>query len=185
MDWEPLLKDLVTRLESGTVGQGLEREEHFERDFVLPIVRRCVADNIAHEILGIASHPWTKPDTKRPFTDEHRAAQKSWAACKEWANATGWGMTHTLDVFVWDKTSEDHECIAIEVKMCRSNRGKMPTGEFQRMIGQSALFLGQDNHKAVVAVFGMKGTAPRDLHDNEMADALRKRDIWPVILRVP
>jgi hypothetical protein len=94
-------------------------------------------------------------------------------------------MKHTLDMFVWDRPSPDHECIAIEVKLCKTNGGKMPTGEFQRMIGQCALFLGSPSHKAVVAVFGLKGGASGELDDNGMTRALRERGIWPVVLRVP
>jgi hypothetical protein len=185
MDWEPLLANICEMLENQAVSQDIESEEHFERQFVEPIVRKCVAADKSHRDVYMATHPWTKPDTPRPFSVEHKAAMKCWADCKKWANATGWGMTHTLDIFVFDKTSEGHDCIAIEVKLCKATGRRMPTGEFQRMIGQSALFLGQNNHKAVVAVFGFKGEASDALDDNGMSEALRKRGIWPVVLQVP
>jgi hypothetical protein len=94
-------------------------------------------------------------------------------------------MRHTLDIFVWDKKTDDYECIAIEVKFCSTKTGRMPTGEFQRMIGQSLLFLGPKNHKAVVAVFGLKGGASGALEDNGLEKFLQDKGVWPVVLRVP
>jgi len=185
MDWESLLKDICEALNASDIPSGIGKEEDFERCFVEPIVRKCVASHSAHEQLRIATHPWTKPDTPRPFSDQQREAKKSWAESKSWANATAWGMRRTLDIFVWDATSEDHECIAVEVKFCKTKTGRMPTGEFQRMIGQSTLFLGSKNHKAVIAVFGFRSDASRALSDNGMTEFLRGLEFGPSFYAYP
>jgi hypothetical protein len=187
MDWNPLLADISTelKLKERAISAEIRTEEQFERQFVEGIVRDCVATHSPRGHLRIATHPWVKPETPKPYADELLAQIKCWKECKEWANVIAWVMKHTLDMFVWDQTTEDHECIAIEVKLCKASNGKMPTGEFQRMIGQSALFLGPQNHKAVVAVFGFKGDASGELDDHGMTDSLRSLGIWPVVLCVP
>ncbi|HEY8768461.1 MAG TPA: hypothetical protein VIP09_14565 [Dehalococcoidia bacterium] len=185
MNWEPLLASICQELKSGVVLEGIEKEEHFERQFVEEIVRRCVASHPSHRDLKVATHPWTKPDTDKPHSAELRCKIKCWKDCKEWANVEAWGMRHTLDMFVWDKTTDDHECIAVEIKFCKVKTGRMPTGEFQRMLGQSLLFLGPQNHKAVISVFGFRGDASGALQDNVMEEFLRSIGVWPVVLRVP
>lgn len=87
-------------------------------------------------------------------------------------------MTHTLDIFVRDTSlrgakdvEPPQDCIAIEIKFCKVKKAKMPTGEYQRMIGQSVL--GRRNHKAVIAVFGFRSDASGALKDNGMKEFLR------------
>jgi hypothetical protein len=57
------------------------------------------------------------------------------------------------------------------------------------MIGQSVLFLGRKNHKAVLDVFGYGGNAlyapgKSDAETKAIEDVLRSFGIWPVVLRV-
>ena len=92
----------------------------------------------------------------------------------------GWGMRHTLDMFVRETVTED--CIAIEVKLCRLKGNR--TADFQRMIGQSVMFMGASNHRGVVAVFGFQ-YEDRDAVDAVMAAHLHTFGIWPVLVRVP
>jgi len=177
MDWTPLLDEISGRLSGGTVPEGVQTEEQFERQFVQPIVEDCVASK--HHL---ATHPWTKPEMTKPYTAEHQKKIRIWRECKAWANVTTWGMRHTLDMFIRDETSK--ECIAVEMKMCKVKTGKLPTGEFQRMIGQSVLFLAGENHKAVVSIFGVRGISEPPV-DKKMTAFLRSVGIWPVVRRVP
>jgi hypothetical protein len=95
MDWDLLLVNICRHLESGVISEGIEREEHFERQFVEEIVRSCVASHPSREHLCIATHPWMKPDTEKPYSAKLREQIRCWKECKEWANATGWGdATH-------------------------------------------------------------------------------------------
>jgi hypothetical protein len=183
-------------LKKGAIPEGIEKEEHFERCFVQPIVSGCLESKPSYKHLEIATHPWVKRDTPKPHSEPLKAKEKLWEECKRWANVNAWGLTHTLDIFVRDTSMrgvEDIEppqdCIAIEVKFCKVNSGK-PTGEFQRMIGQSLLFLGRKDHAAVIAVFGYRGNAlfdPDSESDEtkEMEEFLRVIGVWPVVLRVP
>src|SRR6266851_5375915 len=132
--------------------------------------------------------PGLKPGIKP--SEEQKVRIKIWSECKKWANVEAWGMRHTLDMFVRDTSARGvndveppQDCIAIEIKLCTANSGKMPTGEFQRMVGQS--ILGRKNHQAVIAVFGFKGKAAGADDDNGMTEFLHDRSVWPVILPVP
>jgi hypothetical protein len=124
MNWDPLLANICKSLKSGRIPPRIEKEEHFERTFVEPIVIDCIASNRSHRRLEIASHPWVKPNMRKPYPADLQDKIRLWRDRKEWANATGWGMRHTLDIFVRDKKTDDHECIAIEVKRCKASGGK-------------------------------------------------------------
>lgn len=178
MNWTPLLEEISDRLSAEAVPESIQTEEHFERQFIQPIVEECVRSK--HHL---ATHPWTKPEMTRPYPPEHQNKIRIWRECKEWANVTTWGMKHTLDMFIRNETS--NECIAVEVKMCKVTAGELPSGEFQRMIGQSVLFLGGESHRAVVSIFGVKGMMSDPPVDRNMTAFLRSVNIWPVVRRVP
>lgn len=71
-----MLKEICEALEKGPIPEGIEKEEHFERCFVEPIVRACIGNHASHEHLEIATHPWVKRDTPKPHSDKLKALQK-------------------------------------------------------------------------------------------------------------
>jgi hypothetical protein len=67
-----LLASICKELKSkeGAISTDTRTEEHFERQFVEGVVRDCVKENSSAGRLGIATHPWVKTGSAKPYCEE-------------------------------------------------------------------------------------------------------------------
>ena len=149
--------------------ESLVNEADFERRFVEPVCSMTL--NRIRPEMEVAVHPWG---------DKTKA--RKWRESKLWGATRAWGMQHAFDLVARDASR--HETLAVEVKLANVRGARLPTGEFQRMMGQC--ILARLQHDAVIGVFGHRGELPErwQSETRRAASELAQHGIWVVVRQV-
>ena len=132
----------IGKLKNDDLPAKLLNEGELEKQFVLPIVYKCLINTPS---LHAYAHPWKQSTTCKPNCNEGRGiiespliyhgCLKCWASSKQWAAVNFFGH-HCFDVIV----GKQGQSIAVELKFLgRKKTNKKANDEFQRFIGQCTL----------------------------------------------
>ena len=150
--------ELADRLRRNPVPPRLRKEKELEIRFALPIVKRLAK---RHTDVLLYVHPWGKKATCKPAClpappcDEGRVfgCPECWKnSKKEWSSVGAFGTHHTFDMAAIDSS---RLTLAVELKLSRTRKGRLPSGDIQRFLGQCSL--AATKHDSVLGLFVCQG----------------------------
>lgn len=155
--------ELVEALRREDIPSGLRRESELEQKFLIPAAVRVAS---RHTDVLMYTHPFGSRLCCAPTCANGPPARrgqvvgcwKCWKDSRVWAAVPALGSHHTFDLVAKDRSRS----LALELKVANAHKGRLPSGDIQRFLGQCSLAAAR--HHAVIGLLAFRGSVDEDRH---------------------